>query len=106
METHFEAMQPANDVSRGKIKEDIQTLLKDAEELLKITAGDMSEKARQARARLADAIANAKITCEKLEARTVAAAKATDRVIRDHPYESLGISFGIGLLLGVLISRK
>jgi len=27
-------------------------------------------------------------------------------VIRDHPYETIGIAFGIGVLLGVLINRK
>ena len=35
-----------------------------------------------------------------------AAAKRADTVIRDHPYESIGIAFGIGLLVGVLVKRK
>jgi ElaB/YqjD/DUF883 family membrane-anchored ribosome-binding protein len=27
-------------------------------------------------------------------------------VIRAHPYESMGIAFGVGLLIGVLVARK
>jgi ElaB/YqjD/DUF883 family membrane-anchored ribosome-binding protein len=34
------------------------------------------------------------------------AAKKADTVIRAHPYESLGVAFGIGMLIGVLVGRK
>ena len=43
---------------------------------------------------------------QKIEEKTTASAKATDRAIREHPYESIGIAFGIGVLIGVLINRK
>ena len=33
-------------------------------------------------------------------------AKATDRTIRDYPYQSLGIAFGAGLLLGLFVRRR
>ena len=33
-------------------------------------------------------------------------AKATDRTIRNHPYPSVGIAFGVGLLLGFLSCRR
>ncbi len=106
METHFDSMQEQNQISREKIKEDLRTLMHDAEALLKATASDMSDKAREARARLGEALEKAKATCQRMEEKTAAAAKATDKVIREHPYESVGIAFGVGLLLGVLVSRK
>jgi ElaB/YqjD/DUF883 family membrane-anchored ribosome-binding protein len=106
METHFDAMQSENPISREKVKDDLRVLMRDAEELLKVTAGDVSEKAKEARSRLAEAIEKAKTTCHRLEEKTVAAAKATDKAIREHPYESIGIAFGVGILLGVLIGRK
>ena len=34
------------------------------------------------------------------------AAKKTDEAIRSHPYESIGIAFGVGILIGVLIGRR
>jgi ElaB/YqjD/DUF883 family membrane-anchored ribosome-binding protein len=36
----------------------------------------------------------------------VAGAKAADQIIRKHPYESIGIALGVGLLIGVLVRRK
>ena len=33
-------------------------------------------------------------------------AKKTDEAIRSHPYESMGVAFGVGVLLGVLIGRR
>ena len=35
-----------------------------------------------------------------------ATAKKTDEAIRSHPYESIGIAFGVGVLIGVLIGRR
>jgi ElaB/YqjD/DUF883 family membrane-anchored ribosome-binding protein len=100
-------MQAAQgDVSREKVKEDLRVLVRDAEELLKATAGDVSEKAKEARSRLAETLEKAKATCQRLQSKTVAAAKATDKIIRDHPYESIGVAFGLGLLIGVVVARR
>jgi ElaB/YqjD/DUF883 family membrane-anchored ribosome-binding protein len=37
---------------------------------------------------------------------TIAGARATDKAIRDYPYSSLGVAFGLGLLIGLLAARK
>ena len=34
------------------------------------------------------------------------AARATDKVIREHPYQTVGVAFGVGLLVGVLALRR
>lgn len=107
METHFDIMEESRgEVSGEKIKEDLRTLVRDAEEMIKATAGDLSEKAQNARSRLSDAVQRAKATCHRLEEKTIAAAKATDKVIRDHPYESIGIALGVGMLIGILAARR
>ncbi len=36
----------------------------------------------------------------------VAGAKYTDGQIREHPYQSLGIALGVGVLIGVLVGRR
>ena len=84
---------------------DLKSLTSDAEGLIQATAGDLSDKAKEARSRLRSALAAAKGTCESLQEKTVAGAKATDKAIREHPYQSLGVAFGAGLLLGVLAIR-
>ena len=58
------------------------------------------------RAKLQAAIEKAKDVCEQLEEKTTAAAKATDKAVREHPYQGAGIAFGVGVLIGVLISRS
>ena len=96
----------ANEVSTEKLVSDLKTVARDTEELLKASAGEVSDKAREARARLAAAVERAKESCERLQEKAVAGARATDKAIREHPYQSIGIAFGIGLLIGVLVARK
>jgi ElaB/YqjD/DUF883 family membrane-anchored ribosome-binding protein len=89
-----------------RLASDLKAVVRDAEELMKATAGQAGEKIGEVRNRLAAALESAKTTCHRLEEKTVAAAKATDRTIREHPYESIGIALGVGLLVGWLVARK
>ncbi len=86
--------------------QDLKAVVRDGEDLVKATAGEVGEKTKEARARLTAALESAKATCVRLEEKAIAGAKATDKVIREHPYQSIGIAFGIGLLIGVLVNRK
>ncbi|HZR17566.1 MAG TPA: hypothetical protein VFE51_09585 [Verrucomicrobiae bacterium] len=43
---------------------------------------------------------------QRLEQRALERAKAADRVVRDHPYPTIGLALGLGLLVGFLIRRK
>jgi ElaB/YqjD/DUF883 family membrane-anchored ribosome-binding protein len=85
---------------------EIKAVGQDAEELLKATSGQTGETVREARSRLAAAVEAANATCRRLEETTAVAAKATDRCIREHPYETIGVAFALGLLIGVLVSRR
>ena len=57
------------------------------------------------RAKLEAATEKAKEVCKRLQEETVAAAKATDKAVRERPYQAIGIAFGVGLLIGVLATR-
>ncbi len=59
--------------------EDIKTVVRDGEQLLKTGAGDLKEKA-------------------------LSSARITDRAIRQSPYQTIGIVFGVGLIVGLLAS--
>lgn len=95
-----------NNVSTDRLVSDLKTVAHDAEDLLKASAGEVTEKAREARAQLTAALERAKDACQRLEEKAVAGAKATDKVIREHPYQSIGVAFGIGILIGVLVTRR
>jgi ElaB/YqjD/DUF883 family membrane-anchored ribosome-binding protein len=47
-----------------------------------------------------------KAVLERAEQKAVERAKAADRLVRDHPYQTIGLAFGIGLLIGFLASRR
>lgn len=49
---------------------------------------------------------NFKGMLQRTNQRVVEGAKATDRVVRGHPYQTIGLAFGVGLLIGVLARRK
>jgi len=85
---------------------DLKVVSHDAEELLKATAGEAGEKVKEIRKRLGKAVESAKATGERLQEQTVEVAKSTDGVIREHTYESVGIAFGVGLLIGLLVGNR
>lgn len=58
------------------------------------------------RAKLENVIERAKEVCERLQDQTAAAAKATDKAVREHPYQAVGVAFGVGVLIGVLAMRS
>jgi len=95
-----------NEGSTEKLVTDLKRVVRDSEELLKDSAGVVGEKALDLRERLSQTLESAKATCRRMEERAIEGAKASDKVIRAHPYESIGIAFGLGLLIGVLVARK
>jgi ElaB/YqjD/DUF883 family membrane-anchored ribosome-binding protein len=111
METHFPNMENSQSrLARERVMADLKTLASDAEELLKATAGDVSDKAKDARSRVMSALDRAKTTYSDLQEHGIESArvavKQADEAIRSHPYESIGIAFGLGLLIGAVVRRK
>ncbi len=63
----------------------------------------LATRGKEAVNRLSNAMGTART---RVQEGTVASAKATDRAIREHPYQSLGIAFAAGVLIGCLIARR
>ena len=89
-----------------EVAEHTEHLMADAKELLAATGHVAEEKVVEARKRLAAAIERGKEAWSTVQEKAVAGAKATDEVIREHPYQAIGIAFGIGALVGFLLSRR
>lgn len=111
METHFENLGQAHSLlARERVLSDLKSLARDTEDLLKVTAGDVSQRGRELRARLARSLERARETGARLQEQTLASAKAAARkadiVIRDHPYQAIGVAFALGVLIGVLARRR
>jgi ElaB/YqjD/DUF883 family membrane-anchored ribosome-binding protein len=88
------------------IEESAANLADDARELLAATAGMAETKIVEARKRLQGALERGKEAWGDIQDRAVAQAKVADEVIRDHPYQSIGVAFGVGALLGILMARR
>jgi ElaB/YqjD/DUF883 family membrane-anchored ribosome-binding protein len=91
-----------NETMEGQLK----SVTEDAEQFVRETGSGLSEKAREARARLSASLASAKAGLARLNDKAIEGAKATDRVIRANPYQSIGVAFGLGILIGVLVTRN
>lgn len=90
----------------NELAEPAQHLMEDARELLQATAHVAEGKVVEARKRLAVALEKGKDAWQVVQKTAVSSAKATDRAIREHPYPSIGIAFGIGLVVGLLVRRR
>lgn len=103
-------MNSNTDMPREKLASDLRIVIADAEELLRATAGQMGEKAVVARERIQESLRVAKDKLAHAEEimvdKTKAAARATDDYVHDHPWGAVGIAGALGLVLGMLISRR
>jgi ElaB/YqjD/DUF883 family membrane-anchored ribosome-binding protein len=99
-----------NPVNRDKFVDDMKVVITDAEELLRATAGQAGEKIGVARERIQDSIYQAKVKLAEAEAvvreRARQAAQYTDEYVRENPWRAIGVAAGIGLVLGLVLSRR
>jgi ElaB/YqjD/DUF883 family membrane-anchored ribosome-binding protein len=93
-----------------KLAKDFQAVVDDAEALLRDAARGTGEGFDEARGRLEQAVKTARIELQAMQEAVTdgakRAARATDGYVHEHPWESIGIGAGIGLLVGMLIARR
>jgi ElaB/YqjD/DUF883 family membrane-anchored ribosome-binding protein len=85
---------------------DMTTLADDARALMAATADVAGEKVGEARKRLAAALDSAKEIAGRVRDQAAESAKAADEVVHEHPYQAIGIAFGVGVLIGCLAARR
>ena len=81
-------------------------LAEDARALMAATADVAGEKVGEARKRLAASLESAKEIYGRVRDKAVEGAKVSDQTIRENPYQAMGIAFGVGVLIGVLVTRR
>jgi ElaB/YqjD/DUF883 family membrane-anchored ribosome-binding protein len=87
------------------INDDMRQLAEDARALLAATADVAGEKVGEARKRLAASLDSAKEIAGRVRDKAVEGAKAADEVVREHPYQAIGIALGVGALIALLLAR-
>lgn len=95
---------------RDKLVADLKLVIEDAEELLRLTAGQAGEKVAEMRKRIEERMRRAKDELAHVQSAAFdqarQAARATDDFVHERPWTSVGIAAGIGLLVGLLIARR
>jgi ElaB/YqjD/DUF883 family membrane-anchored ribosome-binding protein len=98
------------DASLDKLSQDFQTVVADAQALLRATANETGERAAAARERVLDTLHDARqqlsLVEEAVAVRAKAAVRATDDYVHEHPWKTAGIAAGVGLVVGLLIGRR
>jgi len=97
-------------VTTAKLKEDLATVLRDAEALIKASAEHGGEKTAEARARIHESLDAAKRRLHEAEQAAIRqgqdAIHSTEEYARRNPWQAMGIAAGVGLILGVLLARR
>jgi ElaB/YqjD/DUF883 family membrane-anchored ribosome-binding protein len=97
-------------VTKEKLAEDLRIVISDAEELLRITAGQAGEKFAATRQKMQDSLQRARAELTEVEEVLVdqgkKAARVADEYVHSNPWQSVGIAAGIGVIIGLLISRR
>jgi ElaB/YqjD/DUF883 family membrane-anchored ribosome-binding protein len=90
--------------------DDLKTVVKDAEDLLKATAGIAGEKVAAARERAEASVRSARERLssaqEEVIAHTREAAAHADDYVRRNPWQAVGIAALAGLVVGLIASRR
>lgn len=89
---------------------EFKALVSDTERLLQHTAELAGDQAGELRSQLHDNLKRAREALhgaeESLRQRGQAAVAGTEDYVREHPWQSLGVSAGMGFLLGLLAARR
>jgi len=96
--------------TRETLIADINKIIVDAEHLLKSVGDEGGEQAKIFREKVQTSLSLAKERLLELEEalteKTKVAVQATDSYVQQHPWQTIGLVGGAGILLGLLLNRR
>jgi ElaB/YqjD/DUF883 family membrane-anchored ribosome-binding protein len=100
----------AERISATQLIDDLTAVIRDAENLLRATASQTGEKVQEMRARAEETVRQAKARLAGVEEEALEHARElageADQYVRGNPWQAVGIAAGVGLILGLLMSRR
>jgi ElaB/YqjD/DUF883 family membrane-anchored ribosome-binding protein len=93
----------SEDASLEKLVDDLMLVVQGANEFAEAAGANLAQINRE---EIHTRLQRLKESCHKIKEQAMAGAAATDKVLRKHPYSSVGFAFACGLLAGTLFSRK
>jgi ElaB/YqjD/DUF883 family membrane-anchored ribosome-binding protein len=89
-----------------QFRNDVTALAEDARALLAATAHVAEDHVVSARQRLTAALEQGENLYHRVRDGAEAEAEATNRALHKHPYQAVGVAFGVGLLLGCFVACR
>ena len=100
----------AEQISASQLIDDLTAVIRDAESLLRATAAQTGDRVEEIRARAEESVRQAKARLEGIEEQALERARElagdADQYVRGNPWQAVGIAAGIGLVLGLILSRR
>ena len=97
-------------ISAGQLIDDLTAVIRDAESLLRATAAQTGDKVEEIRTRAEESVRQAKEGLAGIEEETLQHARVlageAEEYVRGNPWQAVGIAAGIGLVLGLLMTRR
>jgi len=90
----------------GKLAEDIKTLVRDAEALLRASAENAEDLTEEARQRAEDSLRALRNQLGDIERDLKGRAEVLDGYVRDNPWAAVAVVGGVALLVGLLMGRR
>jgi ElaB/YqjD/DUF883 family membrane-anchored ribosome-binding protein len=104
------SMPAPEEALRERLAENLQAMVDEAEQLLKTAQRSGNEQFLAARDKFEAQVKHARSALDDLQKMASynmhRAAKVADTAVHDHPYAAAGLAAGIGVLVGMLISRR
>jgi ElaB/YqjD/DUF883 family membrane-anchored ribosome-binding protein len=90
----------------GKLAEDIKTLVRDAEALLRASTEGAEELTEEARERAQQSLHALRSQLADIERDLKGRAEVLDSYVRDNPWTAVAVAGGVALLVGLLVGRR
>ena len=92
------------------VANDLRRLVDDTEALLQHAVQGAGQEYTRARHRVEQSLLTAKTRVGEMQEAAIArgreAVGSSDKYVRSHPWESIGVAAAVGLALGVIIGRR
>ncbi|WP_339485721.1 DUF883 family protein [Pseudomonas sp. EL_65y_Pfl2_R95] len=96
--------------NQDELLSEFQALVRDTESLLQQSAGLAGDQGEELRDQIRNSLNRARSTLVSAEEAVIergkAAVDATEGYVQTHPWQSISIAAGVGMLLGMLITKR
>lgn len=103
-------MTDTNADQREKLVADLKSVIADAEDMLKLSAGQAGDEAVKLRERMQARLISTKERLADLQHAAIEKAReaghAADDFVHEQPWLVIGVAAGVGLVVGLLIGRR